>query len=133
MEHSQVNSWIYVTWILNKQSWLINVPCSIKINNHDVLQWTFLGILKVTVYLPCIMQGWTGIIITMQGWRMNEIKTEWNLLLLFYWSISKMKYFTGINNAKGKHLLKRHYKEIEKNILHKKMMVKKYIYICIYI
>ena len=29
----------------------------------------------------------------MQGWRMNEAKTEWKLLLVFYWSISKMKYF----------------------------------------
>ena len=35
---------------------------------------------------------------------MNETKTEWNLLLVFYWSIFKMNYFGRINNAKGKHL-----------------------------
>ena len=34
---------------------------------------------------------------------MNETKIEWNLLLIFYWSISKMKYFGRINSAKGKH------------------------------
>ena len=34
---------------------------------------------------------------------MNETKTERNLLLLFYLSISKMKYFGRINSEKGKH------------------------------
>ena len=32
-----------------------------------------------------------------------------------------------------KYILKRHYKEIEKIILHKRMIVSKYIYIYIYI
>ena len=34
---------------------------------------------------------------------MNETKTEWNLLLVSYWSIYKMKYFERINSGKGKH------------------------------
>ena len=34
---------------------------------------------------------------------MNEIKTEQNLLLVLYWSISKIKYFGAINIAKVKH------------------------------
>ena len=38
----------------------------------------------------------------MQGWRMNETKTEWNLLLVFYLSPCKMKYIFWINSAKGK-------------------------------
>ena len=33
---------------------------------------------------------------------MNETKTELNLLLAFYWSILKMKFFGRTNNAKGK-------------------------------
>ena len=37
-----------------------------------------------------------------QGWRMNETKAEWNLLLVFYWSISTIKYFGRIN-SEGKH------------------------------
>ena len=39
----------------------------------------------------------------MQRWRMNETKTEWNLLLEFCWSILKTKFFGRINNAKLKH------------------------------
>ena len=34
---------------------------------------------------------------------MNETKTEWNLLLVSYWSIYKMKYFGRINSGKGIH------------------------------
>ena len=34
---------------------------------------------------------------------MNETKTEGNLLVVFYWSISKIKYFRRINIAKVKH------------------------------
>ena len=34
---------------------------------------------------------------------MTETKTEWNLLLVSYWSIYKMKYFERINSGKGKH------------------------------
>ena len=30
-----------VTWILNKQSWLMNVLCSTKIKNHHIPHWTF--------------------------------------------------------------------------------------------
>ena len=33
---------------------------------------------------------------------MNETKAEWNLLLVFYWSISTIKYFGRIN-SEGKH------------------------------
>ena len=32
---------------------------------------------------------------------MNETKTEWSLLLVFYWSLSKIKYFGRINSTKG--------------------------------
>ena len=33
----------------------------------------------------------------------NETKTERNLLLVFYWSIPKIKHFGRINSAKVKH------------------------------
>ena len=39
----------------------------------------------------------------MQGWRMNKPKSEWNFLLVFYWSTSKMKYIFLINSAKRKY------------------------------
>ena len=39
----------------------------------------------------------------MQGQRMNETKTERNLLLVFYWSISKIKYFGRKNIEKIKY------------------------------
>ena len=35
-----------VTWILNKQSWLMNVPCSTKINNHHIPHWTFRNFIR---------------------------------------------------------------------------------------
>ena len=40
---------------------------------------------------------------------MNETKTELNLLLVFYWSISKIKYFGGMNIAKVKHPIPGHF------------------------
>ena len=42
-----------VTWILNKQSWLMNVPCSTKINNHHIPHWTFQEIYKAKVAIYC--------------------------------------------------------------------------------
>ena len=39
----------------------------------------------------------------MRRWRMNETKTEWNLLLAFFWSILKMKFFGRINDGKWNH------------------------------
>ena len=39
----------------------------------------------------------------MQGQRMNETKTEQNILLAFYWPISKVKYFSRINISKVKY------------------------------
>ena len=53
-----------VTWNLNEQSWLMNLPCSTKINNHHIPHWTFQELYKakVAIYLP--------------GWRMNEPKSE---------------------------------------------------------
>ena len=42
-----------VTWILNKQSWPMSVPCSTKINNHHKPDWTFQELYKakVAIYL----------------------------------------------------------------------------------
>ena len=41
----------------------------------------------------------------MQVRRMNETNTEQNFLLVFYWSISKIKHLGRINSAKVKHTI----------------------------
>ena len=67
---------------MNDQTWLMEDP------------YKFLG----------TFQGCNLIALSlMQGWRMNVTKTEWNLLLTFYWSIFKMKQFGRINDVNGKH------------------------------
>ena len=42
-----------VTWILNKQSWLMNVPCSTKINNHHIPHWTFRNFTRQRLQFIC--------------------------------------------------------------------------------
>ena len=75
----------------------MDVPCSTKIIKKSP---------SPTMNCPGTSEG-KGcnlfVMSLMQGWRMNETNTEYNLLLVFYWSIFKMKYFSRINNGKGKH------------------------------
>ena len=42
-----------VTLILNKQSWLMNVPCSTKINNHHIPHWTFRNFTRQRLQFIC--------------------------------------------------------------------------------
>ena len=74
----------------------MNAPCSTKvIKQSPHLTLIFLGTSQV--------KGWNLFVMSlMEGQRMNEARTKWNLLLLLFWSISKMKYNGRINSATGK-------------------------------
>ena len=39
----------------------------------------------------------------MQGWKVIGTKSEWGFLLVFYWSLSDIKYLCILSSAKEKH------------------------------
>ena len=67
-----------VTWILNKQSWLMNLPCSTKINNHHIPHWTFQKLYKakVATYLSWVKYK-------VEEWMNQNLKLTAGILLVY--------------------------------------------------
>ena len=68
-----------VTWILNKQSWLMNVPCSTKVNNHHTPHCTFQELYQAKVAFIC-----NEFNARMKNeWNKNWIKLAAGILLVY--------------------------------------------------